>query len=110
MARIDRVTVRLRGPLASLSGFIETLRGMMAIKINLRENERRSGEEPILVSVVRLDLGYELGMMNRYMLEAGRFTTNPGLVWSEYMAEYYGTAALSAGAAPYPQDTAMAAT
>jgi outer membrane lipase/esterase len=26
----------------------------------------------------------------------GRFTTNPGLVWSEYMAEYYGTAALSA--------------
>lgn len=26
----------------------------------------------------------------------GRFTTNPGLVWSEYLAEYYGTAATSA--------------
>ncbi len=26
----------------------------------------------------------------------GRFTTNPGLVWSEYVAEYYGTNATSA--------------
>lgn len=26
----------------------------------------------------------------------GRFTTNPGLVWSEYLAEYYGTVAASA--------------
>ena len=26
----------------------------------------------------------------------GRFTTNPGLVWSEYLAEYYGTGATSA--------------
>jgi len=26
----------------------------------------------------------------------GRFTTNPGLVWSEYLAEYYGTGAVSA--------------
>jgi outer membrane lipase/esterase len=26
----------------------------------------------------------------------GRFTTNPGLVWAEFMAEYYGTAAVSA--------------
>ncbi len=26
----------------------------------------------------------------------GRFTTNPGLVWSEYLAEYYGTGAASA--------------
>ncbi len=25
----------------------------------------------------------------------GRFTTNPGLVWSEYVAEFYGTAAVS---------------
>jgi diguanylate cyclase (GGDEF)-like protein len=41
------------------------------------ENERRSGHEPMLVSVVRLDLGYELGMIDRYMLEAGRFTTSP---------------------------------
>ena len=26
----------------------------------------------------------------------GRFTTNPGLVWSEFLAEYYGTNAISA--------------
>ena len=26
----------------------------------------------------------------------GRFTTNPGLVWSEYLADYYGTNAQSA--------------
>ena len=26
----------------------------------------------------------------------GRFTTNPGLVWSEYLADYYGTNAVSA--------------
>ncbi|MFC5579307.1 autotransporter domain-containing protein [Lysobacter niabensis] len=26
----------------------------------------------------------------------GRFTTNPGLVWSEYLADYYGTSAASA--------------
>jgi len=26
----------------------------------------------------------------------GRFTTNPGLVWAEFLAEYYGTAAVSA--------------
>ncbi|MEL1266126.1 autotransporter domain-containing protein [Pseudoxanthomonas putridarboris] len=26
----------------------------------------------------------------------GRFTTNPGLVWSEYLAEFYGTGAVSA--------------
>ncbi|RZA30916.1 MAG: autotransporter domain-containing esterase, partial [Lysobacteraceae bacterium] len=25
----------------------------------------------------------------------GRFTTNPGLVWAEFMAEYYGTNAVS---------------
>jgi outer membrane lipase/esterase len=25
----------------------------------------------------------------------GRFTTNPGLVWSEYLADYYGTSAVS---------------
>jgi diguanylate cyclase (GGDEF)-like protein len=41
------------------------------------EGERRPGSEPILVSVVKLDLNYELGMIDRYMLEAGRFTTNP---------------------------------
>ena len=27
----------------------------------------------------------------------GRFTTNPGLVWSEYLAEYYGTSAYANG-------------
>lgn len=36
----------------------------------------------------------------------GRFTTNPGLVWSEYLAEFYGTGAKPAwtatGAAPQP--------
>ena len=26
----------------------------------------------------------------------GRFTTNPGQVWAEFLAEYYGTAAISA--------------
>jgi diguanylate cyclase (GGDEF)-like protein len=41
------------------------------------EGERRPGEEPMLVSVVKLGLNYELGMIDRYMLEAGRFTTNP---------------------------------
>jgi diguanylate cyclase (GGDEF)-like protein len=41
------------------------------------EDERRPGEEPILVSVVKLDLRYELGIIDRYMLEAGRFTINP---------------------------------
>jgi len=41
------------------------------------EGDRRPGEEPVLVSVVKLDLIYELGMIDRYMLEAGRFTTNP---------------------------------
>ena len=36
----------------------------------------------------------------------GRFTTNPGLVWSEYLADFYGTGAAPAwtatGAAPQP--------
>src|SRR5687767_11267998 len=36
----------------------------------------------------------------------GRFTTNPGLVWSEYLADYYGTDASTAwgatGATPTP--------
>ena len=36
----------------------------------------------------------------------GRFTTNPGLVWSEYLADYYGTGASTAwgatGATPTP--------
>jgi diguanylate cyclase (GGDEF)-like protein len=41
------------------------------------EGERQPGQEPILVSVIRLDLNYELGMIDRYMLEAGRFTTSP---------------------------------
>lgn len=38
----------------------------------------------------------------------GRFTTNPGLVWSEYLADFYGTDASPAwgatGAAPTPGD------
>jgi len=41
------------------------------------EGERAPGEEPILVSIVKLDLSYELGMTDRYMLEAGRFTIKP---------------------------------
>lgn len=41
------------------------------------EGDRRPGHEPILVSVVSLNLGYELGIIDRYMLEAGRFTTSP---------------------------------
>ncbi len=41
------------------------------------EGDRVPGEEPVLVSVIKLDLTYELGMINRYMLEAGRFTTTP---------------------------------
>ena len=36
----------------------------------------------------------------------GRFTTNPGLVWSEFLADYYGTGAAMAwtatGATPRP--------
>ena len=42
------------------------------------EAERMPGQEPVLVSLIRLDLGYELGMIDRYMLEAGRFTSAPG--------------------------------
>lgn len=41
------------------------------------EGERRPGEEPLLISVVKLNLGYELGTLDRNMLEAGRFTTSP---------------------------------
>jgi diguanylate cyclase (GGDEF)-like protein len=41
------------------------------------EGERPPGQEPVLVSVIRLDLNYELGMIDRYMLEAGHFTTSP---------------------------------
>ncbi len=51
--------------------------GVIPIVAANGEGERRPGEEPVLVSVVKLDLHYELGMIDRYMLEAGRFTTNP---------------------------------
>jgi diguanylate cyclase (GGDEF)-like protein len=51
--------------------------GVFPIVSATGEGERRPGEEPILVSVIKLDLTYELGMIDRYMLEAGRFTTRP---------------------------------
>jgi len=51
--------------------------GVFPIVSSNGEGERRPGEEPILVSVINLDLVYELGMIDRYMLEAGRFTTSP---------------------------------
>jgi len=38
---------------------------------------QRPGREAVLISVVRLEIDYELRMMQRYMTEVGRFTTNP---------------------------------
>lgn len=40
--------------------------------------QQRPGSEPVLVSLVRLDLDYELRLIERYQMEAGRFTTTPG--------------------------------
>lgn len=40
--------------------------------------EQRAGTEPVLVSLVRLDLDYELRLIERYQMEPGRFTTTPG--------------------------------
>lgn len=38
----------------------------------------RPGEEPLLVSIVKLDLDYELRLIDRYLVDAGQFTTAPG--------------------------------
>jgi len=56
---------------------IPSIIGVFPIVSAIGEGERRPGEEPILVSVVKLDLNYELNMIDRYVLEAGRFTTSP---------------------------------
>jgi diguanylate cyclase (GGDEF)-like protein len=40
--------------------------------------EQRAGTEPLLVSLVRLDLDYELRLIERYQMDAGRFTSSPG--------------------------------
>jgi diguanylate cyclase (GGDEF)-like protein len=36
------------------------------------------GTEPLLVTVIRLDLDYELRLIEKFQLEAGRFTMTPG--------------------------------
>jgi diguanylate cyclase (GGDEF)-like protein len=36
------------------------------------------GTEPMLVTVVRLDIDYELRLIEKFQLEAGRFTSTPG--------------------------------
>ncbi|RYE53457.1 MAG: diguanylate cyclase, partial [Rhizobiaceae bacterium] len=56
---------------------IPAIVGVFPIVAANGEGERQPGEEPVLVSVVNLDLAYELGMIDRYLLEAGRFTTKP---------------------------------
>jgi diguanylate cyclase (GGDEF)-like protein len=58
-------------------GGVPSIVGAFPIVSANGEGERRPGEEPVLVSVITLDLDYELGMINRYMLEAGRYTTSP---------------------------------
>lgn len=40
--------------------------------------QQPAGREALLVSIVRLDLDFELRMMDRYMTEVGRFTTAAG--------------------------------
>jgi len=42
--------------------------------------QQQPGTEPLLVSVVHLDLDYELRLIERYQMEAGRFTPNPDQV------------------------------
>jgi diguanylate cyclase (GGDEF)-like protein len=37
----------------------------------------RAGDEPVLVSIVNLDLDYELRLIDKYLVDAGRFTTEP---------------------------------
>jgi diguanylate cyclase (GGDEF)-like protein len=37
-----------------------------------------AGSEPLVVSVVHLNVGYELRLIQKYQLEAGRFTAAPG--------------------------------
>jgi diguanylate cyclase (GGDEF)-like protein len=41
------------------------------------EGESRPGHEPILVSISNLDLRFETGMVDRYLIEAGSFTISP---------------------------------
>ncbi len=36
----------------------------------------RAGQEPVLVSIVNLDLDYELRLIDKYLVDAGRFTTS----------------------------------
>ncbi len=39
--------------------------------------QQQPGAEPLLVSVIKLDLDYELRLIERYQMEAGRFTSSP---------------------------------
>ncbi len=40
--------------------------------------QQQAGREPLLVSIVHLDIDYELRLIERYQLEAGHFISRPG--------------------------------
>ncbi len=57
---------------------VPTIVSVSPIVTETGDIEQRAGAEPLLVSLVRLDLDYELRLIERYQMDAGRFTSSPG--------------------------------
>jgi outer membrane lipase/esterase len=80
------------------------VRSLLAVALAVAAAPALAGDSPYSQTVFFGDSLTDSGHFRPALVQAvgpngallGRFTTNPGLVWSEYLAEYYGTAAGSA--------------
>jgi outer membrane lipase/esterase len=80
------------------------VRSLLAVALAVAAAPALAGDSPYSQTIFFGDSLTDSGHFRPALVQAvgpngallGRFTTNPGLVWSEYLAEYYGTAAGSA--------------
>lgn len=83
---------------------VSPVRSLLAVALAVAAAPALAGDSPYSQTVFFGDSLTDSGHFRPALVQAvgpngallGRFTTNPGLVWSEYLAEYYGTAAVSA--------------
>jgi outer membrane lipase/esterase len=80
------------------------VRSLLAVALAVAAAPALAGDSPYSQTVFFGDSLTDSGHFRPALVQVGgpsaailgRFTTNPGLVWSEYLAEYYGTGAGSA--------------
>ena len=83
---------------------VSPVRSLLAVALAVAAAPALAGDSPYSQTVFFGDCLPDSGHFRPALVQAvgpngallGRFTTNPGLVWSEYLAEYYGTGATSA--------------